>query len=54
MNTPQIIIIVLFSMELGLALALHGQKRRSPYYSFWETLLALAIMLGLLIWGGFF
>lgn len=52
MNIPQIIVIVMFSLNVGISLAKHGQSQGR--YSFWATLISVAIWVGLLTWGGFF
>lgn len=49
---PQLIVLGLYVLSLGLTLGLHGQPR--PPYSFWTALLSVALMLPLLWWGGFF
>jgi len=49
---PQLILLGLLFMSLGIGLAKHGEPR-SPY-SFWDNLISFIIMVGLLIWGGFF
>lgn len=51
--TPQILIIVLFSISLLLAANKHGREK-SGKENFWTSLVAMAITVGLLIWGGFF
>ena len=53
MKAPQIIIIVLIAMNVGLHLAKHGQPRTDKYDFFWE-LFGKAILVALLWWGGFF
>ena len=53
MGVPQIIIIVLYAITLLLSSHSHGK----PYehnQNFWVSLLGVAIMFALLIWGGFF
>ena len=50
---PQIIIIVMFSMSLGINLIKHGEKQNSNY-NFFITLFAVALESILLWWGGFF
>lgn len=52
MGAPQIVFIVLFAMDLGMALGLHGKPRESRY-NFWTTAIADAIHIALLYWGGF-
>jgi hypothetical protein len=54
MNTlPQIIYIVFIGLSLGISLVQHG-KTSERKENFWSTLLASALMIGLLYWGGFF
>ena len=50
---PEIIIIVLYSLTLGTELTQHGKPREGKH-SFWVSLIGCGIMIGLLIWGGFF
>jgi len=51
MGAPQIILIVLMAMGFVIALEDHGKIGRS---SVWMKLLDAAIILPLLLWGGFF
>jgi heme/copper-type cytochrome/quinol oxidase subunit 4 len=53
MKAPQIIILVLLIVELLLVSYLHG-KEKSGNYNFWSTLISTSIIIGLLVWGGFF
>lgn len=50
---PQGIYLALVLIGLGVAAAKHGQPKTGTY-SFWVSLPASAILLGLLAWGGFF
>lgn len=52
MGTPQIIILVLFSLGLLASAHLHG-KERTPH-NFWASFFAVIIEVSILIWGGFF
>lgn len=52
MNWPQITLIVLFALGLGLEMAKHGQPQGD--HNFWTTAIATALQVGLLIAGGFF
>ena len=52
MYWPQIILVGLLLVELGMALAKHGEPRESNF-SVWNSLISDAIILGLLWWGGF-
>lgn len=53
MGIPQIIIIIIYGLNLGINLAKNGEPRESNY-SFGIALVATAIEAGLLYWGGFF
>lgn len=53
MNIWSIVIIVLYTLGLGVDLAKHGQKR-SGEYNFWVSLLAFGINMFCLYMGGFF
>jgi uncharacterized membrane protein YoaK (UPF0700 family) len=53
MGAPQIIVIALFALSLGVAIAEHGKEKK---YKFNAMLVVLqeAVVTALLIWGGFF
>ena len=53
MGAPQIIIIVLYSISLCIAANQHG-KTIERKDNFWISLVSIGIIVGLLIWGGFF
>lgn len=53
MGIPQIIYIILLAMNLGVALAKHGQPKNTNY-NFVAQLIAVIIEAGVLYWGGFF
>ena len=53
MKTPQVITLCLYGASLGLSLAKHGKPREGTE-SFWISLFATVMQLGLLWWGGFF
>lgn len=53
MGMPQIIILVLYVLGLGVSLADHG-KCELKQESFFKRLFSTAIHLLLLWWGGFF
>ena len=53
MKAPQIILIIIYALGLGISLEQHG-KPKTGTESFWKSLLATAIIFALLIWGGFF
>lgn len=52
MKVPQIIMIVMMAMAVTISLCKHGENKGK--YSFWSTLLSVAIEVTLLKWGGFF
>ncbi len=52
MRWPQIAVIVLYALSLGITLSKDGQPQ--PPYNFWTSLLGIGIQVGLLIAGGFF
>lgn len=49
---PVLIELALFTLSLGISLANHGKPRSNE--NFVTTLIALAIQLSILHWGGFF
>lgn len=53
LGVPQIIVIVLFTLSLGMSLADDG-KMKTKKESFFASLISSGIMLFLLYWGGFF
>jgi len=53
MGMPQIILIILYCLSLGIAMSKHGQPEEGKY-NFFYNLISTGIMIGLLIWGGFF
>lgn len=53
MNAPQIIVIVLYSMSVGIELVMHGTPKTGSH-SAWVAIIDAALMIGLLKWGGFF
>jgi len=50
---PQLIIIVLMSLGLGVHMVKHGDEKDSKYNFFWK-LLSISITLSILYSGGFF
>lgn len=50
---PQVIVVVLYILSLGLTLGKHGQPRNDKY-DFRVTLVTTSIMIALLYWGRFF
>lgn len=53
MGTPQIIILVLLSVELLLKARLHGVPKEGKH-NFWNAFLSISIILTILYLGGFF
>ncbi len=52
MKAPQIIIICLVGMKLLMTAYLHKKEKKE--INFWNNLINITILIGLLIWGGFF
>ena len=50
---PQMILLFLFFMSLGVSIAKHGQPKEGNY-SVRDNVISLAIVITLLWWGGFF
>lgn len=50
---PQIIYLVLTFLGMGITLARHGQPRKENY-DFGVSLVTNGLLIGLLVWGGFF
>lgn len=53
MRAPQIIMIVVSAMYVGIGLAMHGQPKTGEH-NFVVSLLGAVIELSILWWGGFF
>lgn len=53
MKAPQVVIIVLLSLSVAVDLLKHGEPKTGKY-SFGTGLLAAAIWVAVLYWGGFF
>lgn len=53
MGIPQIIMIIVIGLNLGINLAKNGEPRDGDY-SFGIALIGAAIEVGILYWGGFF
>jgi len=53
-GVPQIIMIVILALGLGINLAKDGQYKTDEKYSFGVTFIATAINFAVLYWGGFF
>jgi hypothetical protein len=52
MGAPQIIVIVLYALSVGVVLSRHG-KPETGNHNVWSSLLTIAVMSALLWWGGF-
>lgn len=52
MGIPQIILLTLYGIVLLIKARLHGKKQDN--HNFWMSLIDVALIIGLLIWGGFF
>ena len=50
---PQIVIVVLYAMGLGIHLAKHGEPTNVSW-NVWHKLISESIGMALLYWGGFF
>lgn len=53
MKWPQVVMVVLLSIDLTMYLLKHGEERTGKY-SFWVACLCDGVLLWLLIKGGFF
>lgn len=53
MHTPQIIYLVIMAIGLLGSAHEHG-KPRTGKHNFWSSLIGIALVLSLLVWGGFF
>ena len=53
MKTPQIIIITLLAMGVGIDLVKHGEPKTGSH-NVWITIADAVLTLSLLKWGGFF
>ena len=54
LGVPQILIIVLYTLGVGISLAKHGEMEESKKHNVVPTLIGTAIQVALLWWGGFF
>lgn len=52
MGKAQAVMILLYGMNLGIAMISHG-KPKTGTNNFWTTLFGLAINFSVLTWGGF-
>ncbi|WP_161627586.1 hypothetical protein [Metaclostridioides mangenotii] len=53
LKAPQIILIAIYMLSLGISMARHGEEKKGKE-SFFTSTIAAAIQIGLLYWGGFF
>ena len=53
MGIPQIIMIVMLALTLFISVVEHNKPREGKYNG-WDALIAIAIQVSLLTWGGFF
>jgi len=53
MQPPQITMIALFALSLGIAISDHGKPKQGNT-SFWANLIAVGTQGVILTWGGFF
>lgn len=53
LGAPQIILLAIYVLNIAVVAAHHGETREENYDVF-ISLIALAIQLALLTWGGFF
>lgn len=53
MGIPQIIMVGIYILNLGVALTRHGEQKKEKY-NFFAQFLGTAIGIALLYWGGFF
>ena len=53
MHAPQIIVLILYAITIGIELAQHGETEVKKHNVF-VAMFGSALMLGLLWWGGFF
>ena len=54
LGLPQIIMLVIFTLGLGINLAKDGQYKTEEKYSFGVSFVATVINVAVLYWGGFF
>ena len=53
MEIPQILVIVIFSLGLGISMNEHGKPKEGTNNA-WFSIASFVITMGLLWWGGFF
>lgn len=53
MGIPQVIMIVMLSLTLFIDVVKHHEPREGEHNG-WVTLIAIAIQVSILTWGGFF
>lgn len=52
MGTPQIIMIAMYGLSIGIAMAKHGEQRKDKY-NVWSAIIGSSIGCAILWWGGF-
>ena len=53
MGAPQIIVIIIYAMAIGIEATRHGQPKEGNH-NVLTTLISVAINVAILWWGGFF
>lgn len=53
MGIPQVIVIILYAMSLGVMFVKNGEPKEGTY-SFWSAFISVVILFGCFWWGGFF
>lgn len=54
MKAPQIIMLIIYGINLGVNLIKHGESKKADTYNFWVAVISVLINTALLKWGGFF
>ena len=54
LGVPQVLIILLVCAEVAINARKHGKPKTDRSYNLWAALVAGAIEIGILRWGGFF
>lgn len=50
---PQLIMLFLMAVSIGIEMSYHGETKPKKY-NVWSTLVAVALNIAILHWGGFF
>lgn len=53
MGVPQIIMVCLYTINIGISMAKHGEPQ-DGIYNAWTSIFSSIVVMGLLWWGGFF